>query len=250
MRATRAALLAALLVGGCTAGSGVVTSPATPSAAPATQTASPEPTPTPTPSAPPSASPVLSTVYTADDTEIAKLIKAGVEEATPQLKGLADMDPGQMEVLFLPLGMWITEQREGLNAYTPTSCTAGAVALFSDGLDQYDAIRQKFMEWQDWGANGRAYPPGAPREARENVRSGRSRARGELPKLSEWPARRDSNPRPTRAKSVLPTLSHLLEGSIRTASATRQARPGSQRWAAPIRHLPEGFETPDLLIVG
>jgi hypothetical protein len=167
MRGTRAALLAALLVGGCTAGSGAVTSPAAPSAAPATQTASPEPTPTPTPSAPPSASPVLSTVYTADDTEIAKLIKAGVEEATPQLKGLADMDPGQMEVLFLPLGMWITEQREGLGAYTPTSCTAGAVALFSDGLDQYDAIRQKFMAWRDWGANGRAYPPGAPREARE-----------------------------------------------------------------------------------
>ena len=110
---------------------------------------------------------MLSTVYTADDTAIAGLITAAVEEATPQLKGLNEMDPSQMEVLFMPLGVWITEQRTGLAAYTPTSCTAGAVALFTDGLDQYDAIREKFMAWRDWGANGRAYPAGAPREARE-----------------------------------------------------------------------------------
>ena len=168
MRALSTALLAALLFAGCTAGAGATTLPDTP--VPATPSAAPIPTPTPTPtpaSAPPSASPVLSTVYTADDTAIAELIRAGVEEATPQLKGLADMDPSQMEVLFLPLGVWITEHRTGLEAYTPTSCTAGAMALFNDGLDQYDAIRQKFMAWRDWGANGRAYPAGAPREARE-----------------------------------------------------------------------------------
>jgi hypothetical protein len=166
MRAIGSALLAVLLVAGCTAGAGATTTPDTP--APATPSAAPTPTPTPTPAnAPPSASPVLSTVYTADDTEIAELIRVGVEEATPQLKGLADMDPSQMEVLFLPLGVWITEQRTGLAAYTPTSCTAGAVALFNDGLAQYDAIREKFLAWRDWGANGRAYPPGAPREARE-----------------------------------------------------------------------------------
>jgi hypothetical protein len=166
MRAIRTALLAALVVAGCTAGAGATTSPDTP--APATPSGIPSAAPLPTPaSAPPSASPVLSTVYTADDTEIAELIKAGVDEATPQLKGLADMDPSQMEVLFMPLGVWITEQRAGLEAYTPTSCTAGAVALFNDGLDQYDNIREKFMAWRDWGANGLAYPAGAPREARE-----------------------------------------------------------------------------------
>ena len=168
MRATCTALLAAVLLAGCTAGAGATTLPDTP--APATPSAAPTPTPTPTPtpaSAPPSASPVLSTVYTADDTAIAELIKTGVEEATPQLKGLADMDPSQMEGLFLPLGAWITEQRTGLEAYTPTSCTAGAVELFDDGLAQYDAIRQKFLAWRDWGATGRAYPAGAPRETRE-----------------------------------------------------------------------------------
>jgi hypothetical protein len=168
MRATCTALLAALLIAGCTAGAGATTVAETP--VPATPSAAPMPTPTPTPaSAPPSASPVLSTVYTADDTEIAELIRTGVEEATTQLKGLADMDPSQMEGLFLPLGAWITEQRTELGARTPTSCTAAAVALFNDGLDQYDAIREKFMEWRDWGANGRAYPAGAPREARETL---------------------------------------------------------------------------------
>ena len=164
MRAIGTALLAAMLMAACTAGAGATTSPDTP--APATAAAAPTPTPAPA-SAPPSASPVLSTVYTADDTAIAGLITAGVEEATPQLKGLNEMDPSQMEVLFMPLGVWITEQRTGLEAYTPTSCTAGAVALFNDGLDQYDAIREKFLAWRDWGANGRAYPAGAPREARE-----------------------------------------------------------------------------------
>jgi hypothetical protein len=166
MRAIGTALLAAMLLVGCTAGTGATTAPDTP--APATPSLAPTPTPTPTPaSAPPSASPVLSTAYTADDSAIAGLITAGVEEATPQLKGLNEMDPSQMEVLFMPLGVWITEQRTGLEAYTPTSCTAGAVALFNDGLDQYDAIREKFLAWRDWGANGRAYPAGAPREARE-----------------------------------------------------------------------------------
>jgi hypothetical protein len=166
MRATLTALLAAVMFVGCTAGAGATTLPDTP--VPATPSPAAVPTPTPTPaSAPPSASPVLSTVYTADDTEIAELITAGVEEATVQLKALADMDPSQMEGLFLPLGAWITERRTELAARTPTSCTAAAVALFNDGLDQYDAIREKFLEWRDWGANGRAYPAGAPREARE-----------------------------------------------------------------------------------
>ena len=164
MRATCTALLAAVMLAGCTAGAGATTSPDTP--APATPSAAPAPTPTPTPA---SASPVLSTVYTADDTAIAELIRTAVEEATPQLKGLADIDPSQMEGLFLPLGAWITEQRTGLEAYTPTSCTAAAVALFDDGLAQYDAIRQKFLAWRDWGASGRAYPAGAPRETRETL---------------------------------------------------------------------------------
>ena len=168
MRATLTAVLAAVMFAGCTAGAGATTLPETPVPATPSAAAAPMPTPTPTPaSAPPSASPVLSTVYTADDTEIAELIKTAVEEATTQLKGLADMDPSQMEGLFLPLGVWITEQRTALAAYASTTCTAGAVALFNDGLDQYDAIREKFLEWRDWGANGRAYPAGAPREARE-----------------------------------------------------------------------------------
>ena len=179
MRANCTALLAAVMVAGCTAGAGATTLPDTP--APATASAAPAPTPTPTPaSAPPSASPVLSTVYTADDTAIAELIKTAVEEATPQLKGLADIDPSQMEGLFLPLGAWITEQRTGLEAYTPTSCTAAAVALFDDGLAQYDAIRQKFLAWRDWGASGTGVSGWGSKGDARNARGGGRRARGDL----------------------------------------------------------------------
>ena len=60
-----------------------------------------------------------------------------------------------------------SERSRSTAGLVPTSCTAGAVALFTDGLDQYDDIREKFLAWRDWGANGLAYPAGAPREARE-----------------------------------------------------------------------------------
>ncbi len=158
-----AAALVALLLAGCTASPGALPSPSLPaaSAAPATPTPSPSPTPTATPAA----SPVLSTVYTADDTEVAKLIKAGADEAIPDLKALNGMDPSKLEGQFLPLGEWITSQQEGVAAYTPTTCTAPAVERFLDGIDQYDAIRKQFLAWRDWGASGHAFPIAAPGQA-------------------------------------------------------------------------------------
>ena len=108
---------------------------------------------------------VVSTVYTADDDEIAKLIRAGAAEAISDLKGLNDMDPSKLEGQFLPLGEWITSQRAGLAAFTATTCTASAVELFNDGIDQYDAIRKQFLAWRDWGAQGHAFPVAAPGQA-------------------------------------------------------------------------------------
>ena len=161
----RAAVLAVLLLAGCTAAPGTAPSPdstaVTVTAAPATPTAGPSVTPT----AAGAASPVLSTVYTADDTEIAKLIKAGADEAIPDLKGLNKLDPSKLEGQFLPLGDWITSQREGVAAYTPTTCTAPALERFLDGIDQYDAIRKQFLAWRDWGARGHAFPVAAPGQA-------------------------------------------------------------------------------------
>jgi hypothetical protein len=104
-------------------------------------------------------------VYTADDEEIARLITAGAEEAIPQLKLLNAMDPGKLEDLFLPLGTWIDGQKAGVEAYTPSSCTAGAVQLFQEGMDAYDDIRQTFLAWRDWGANGHPFSRGAPPQA-------------------------------------------------------------------------------------
>ena len=157
----RAAVLVALLLAGCTATPGATPSPATPAAS-ATPSAG---TSTPEPSVPPSATAVTSTVYTADDNEIAKLIRAGAGEAIPDLKLLNDMDPSKLEGQFLPLGEWITSQKAGVAAYTASSCTTAAVELFIDGIDQYDAIRKQFLAWRDWGANGHAFPVAAPGQA-------------------------------------------------------------------------------------
>jgi hypothetical protein len=160
----RLAALVALLLAGCTASPGVAPSPATPAAtaASATPTAAMSTT---EPTAPPTATTVISTVYTADDDEIAKLIRAGAAEAIPDLKLLNDMDPSKLEDQFLPLGEWITAQKAGLEAYTASSCTTVAVELFIDGIDQYDAIRKQFLAWRDWGANGHAFPVAAPGQA-------------------------------------------------------------------------------------
>ncbi len=158
----RAAALVVLLLAGCTAAPAASPSPAPPAATAAPATPTPSPSPTPTAAA---ASPVVSTVYTADDTEIAKLIKAGAAEAIPDLKGLNKMDPSKLEGQFLPLGEWITSQQEGVAAYTPTTCTAPALELFLDGIAKYDAIRKQFLAWRDWGATGHAFPVAAPGQA-------------------------------------------------------------------------------------
>jgi hypothetical protein len=160
----RAAALAVLLLAGCTAGPGASPSPDSTAVpvTPAPATATPSPSPTPTAAI---ASPVVSKVFTADDTEIAKLIKAAADEAIPDLKSLNKMDPSKLEGQFLPLGEWITSQQEGIAAYTPTTCTAPAVERFLDGIDQYDAIRKQFLAWRDWGASGHAFPVAAPGQA-------------------------------------------------------------------------------------
>ena len=164
-----AAALLALLVGGCTVGAGPTAEPATPVVT--TAPVSPVPaTPSAEPSAPPSGSPLANTTFTADDEKIAQIVIAAVDEAIPQLKVLNDTDPSKLEDLFLPLGEWITTQRSDVAALQ-ASCTADAVDLFEEGLAQYDAIRKKFLAWRDWGANGNAFPPGAPREASDTLQA-------------------------------------------------------------------------------
>jgi hypothetical protein len=108
---------------------------------------------------------VPNTVYTADDEEIAELIRAGADEAIPQLELLRDMDVDELTDLFLPLHDWITSQKAGVEAYAPSSCTTTAVGLFIKGMDRYDDIREKFLAWREWGAVGHAYPIGGPGQA-------------------------------------------------------------------------------------
>jgi hypothetical protein len=165
-----AVALVALLMAGCTAGAGATAEPSTPAVTAAPITPAPA-TSSVEPSAPPSESPADNTVFTPDDTEIATLITAAVDEAVPQLAVLNDSDPSKLEDLFLPLGEWISAQRTDVEALTPSSCTTEAVDLFEQGLSQYDAIRKKFLAWRDWGANGNAFPPGAPREASDTLKA-------------------------------------------------------------------------------
>jgi hypothetical protein len=103
-------------------------------------------------------------------------VRAGVAEALPQLKQLNDLDASEELPLFEPLGAWIAKQRTAVDAYTPSSCTADAVALFHDGIDQYDEIRERFLAWRDWGAHGHAYSLAAPRKIATTLQ----KAMGEL----------------------------------------------------------------------
>ena len=156
--------LAVVLLTGCTTGPGV--SPPPPSAdavtaSPAQKMASS----TMRPPAAPTSSPVTGGIYSANDKEIAELVTAAAGEAIPRLKGLNAKDPSQLEDLFVPLGTWIADQRTGVEAYTPSDCTAVAVARFVEGMDAYDDIRKRFLAWRDWGAHGNAFHPEAPRQA-------------------------------------------------------------------------------------
>jgi hypothetical protein len=90
---------------------------------------------------------------------------AAAAEAIPQIEQLNEMDPSQLEDLFLPLDAWITDQRTALEAITPSTCTAAAAEAFSKGLDKYDEIRETFLAWRDWGAQNRPFPFAAPRQA-------------------------------------------------------------------------------------
>lgn len=163
-----ALVLAASVMAGCTAsiGGAPAAGRALSSAPLATPTTAPSPRPTPTPR--PTIAPVTSptpearTTYTPDDEGLAEVIRAGVAEALPELERLADMPPSDQVALFEPLGVWITTETEAVKGFRPSSCTADAVDLFLDGLDQYDEIRALFLAWKDWGAHGRAYAYGAP----------------------------------------------------------------------------------------
>lgn len=163
--AMRAAALVALLLVGCTGMPAASTVPATDPVTAAPATATPMPSPTSPPTAPPTATPEAATDYTADDEKIAELIRAGAAEAIPQLKEVRDMDPEERSVLFVPLLEWITSQTEGVEAYTPSGCTTAAVALFLEGMEQFDSMRKRFLAWRDWGAHNDPFSPAAPGQA-------------------------------------------------------------------------------------
>ena len=159
----RAIALAVLTLAGCTG------SPSAPPPPPSADVVATSPTVRPaastTPPPGPTPSPVVNGVYTTTDEAIAALLRAAAGEAIPRLKRVNGMDPGQLEDLFVSLGIWITDQRTGVQAYSPSGCTADAVATFTEALDAYDDIRKRFIAWRDWGAHGHAFHPEAPRQA-------------------------------------------------------------------------------------
>jgi hypothetical protein len=159
----RAVVLATVVLAGCAAAPNALPSPAPPHAT--ATPAAPSAETSRAPAAAATATPPADAERTRDDDALDALIRAGADEAIPQLRRLNRMDPSKLWELFVPLGAWIDSQRTSVEALEPSSCTAAAVDLFLDGMDGYDDIRAKFLAWRDWGAHGNAFPPGAPNQA-------------------------------------------------------------------------------------
>jgi hypothetical protein len=154
------------LVAACAGAPAATPAPAstTPAATVAPATPPPaSPTPQPTPAAAATIGP--DSTFTAEDEEIAKLVKAGADEAIPKLALLPDMDVSQLTDALLDVRAWVNAQKMGVAAFSPGVCTAGAVALFTKGMDRYSDIAEEFLAWREWGAVGHPYPLGAPAQA-------------------------------------------------------------------------------------
>ena len=181
------------------------------------------------PPAAPTSSLATAGVYTANDREIAELVKASAGQAIPDLKGLNARDPSQLEDLFLPLGTWIADQRTSVEAYTPTDCTAVAVAKFVEGMDAYDDIRKRFLAWRDWGAHGNAFHPEAPRQAAALLERGAGRARGPLHHLTDG-RNRPPGPSPRTVDRRCTPRAVPARAPGRCRGGRRRIRGRSGRW--------------------
>ena len=155
------ALLFAFALAGCASGPGA---PASPTIEPATPTATPAAA-TQAPSVAPSPTAAAATSYTADDTQIAALMKSISAEANKTLLKLKDMDLNQQLAALTPVPKWVNARKAEVNELTPSSCTEAAVLLFFRGLDKYSDIAEKFLAWREWGVIGDPYPRNMPMQA-------------------------------------------------------------------------------------
>jgi len=155
------ALLFAYALAGCASGPGA---PASPTIEPATPTVTPAPV-TQAPSIAPSPTAGAATSYTADDTQIAALMKSISAEANKTLLKLKDMDLNQQLAALTPVPKWVNARKAEVNELTPSSCTEAAVLLFFRGLDKYSDIAEKFLAWREWGVIGAPYPRNMPMQA-------------------------------------------------------------------------------------
>jgi len=155
------ALVCAVALAACGSGAaGTVVptiEPATPTATPAAATQAPSVAPSPTAAA--------ATSYTADDTQIAALMKSISAEANKTLLKLKDMDLNQQLAALTPVPKWVNARKAEVNELTPSSCTEAAVLLFFRGLDKYSDIAEKFLAWREWGVIGAPYPRNMPMQA-------------------------------------------------------------------------------------
>jgi hypothetical protein len=164
VRATLAA--AALLLGACGAAPGA-SSPAS-STTPATATAATTPSTSSAPTAAPTASAAAAATagaYTADDEQIAAIIRESETAAVPDLMTVASLTLKQQAALFLPVRAWIKAQTGKVDDLAATACTSAAVKLFKDGMERYRNIAQDFLDWREWGAAGLPYARSAPLQA-------------------------------------------------------------------------------------
>ena len=203
----RQVALLVLLLAGCSASPGVAPSPATPAATAASATPTAESTPEPT--AAPSATTVISTVYTADDDEIAKLIKAGAAEAIPDLKLLNDMDPSKLEGQFLP---WANGSPARRPASRPTSRAAARRPRSSGSSTASTSTTPSGSSSWPGGTGARAAMPSrSRRQVRPSLRS-RRRWSSSRPTAPPEPPDRGAGPQSSSGRKMCGAMQELQIG--------------------------------------
>lgn len=93
---------------------------------------------------------------TADDEEIARIIKTTASDTLERLDGLdfESMSIGEIGQAFKDLRDYAESQRARIGFFTPSECTSDAADTFNESMDLLESSSQDFLDWLATGSSG------------------------------------------------------------------------------------------------